>query len=264
MSKKHALLQPDIVILAPPTYATPRPTHIDRLPGPQPPRHEPVTGRERTNSKSSPQRPRGLPPSYRVRFPTVRPCPPPNRVRFPTVRPCPPPNRVRFPTVSASRPSDRVRLPTVSASRPCPLPDRPTVSASQPCPLPDRVRFPTVRPCPPPNRVRFPTVSASRPSDHVRLPTVSASWTCPPPNRVRLDNSDVASSSYRLTLNMPGRPSNRRCSSIRSPLLTAASKTRWDGHVVAGVTIVVATSVPWWWLLAGSDGRQTVRRLPAT
>ena len=140
MSKKHALLQPDIVILAPPTYAIPRPTHIDRLPGPQPLRHEPVTGRERTNSKSSPQRPRGLPPSYRVRFPTVRPCPPPNRVRFPTVsasrpsdrvrlptvsasRPCPPPNRVRFPTVSASRPSDRVRLPTVSASQPCPPPN---------------------------------------------------------------------------------------------------------------------------------------------
>ena len=198
MSKKHALLQLDIVILAPPTYATPRPTHIDRLPGPQPPRHEPVTGRERTKSKSSPQRPRGLPPSYRVRFPTVRPCPPPNRVRFPTVSASRPSDRVRLPTVSASRPSDRVRFPTVSASQPCPPPYRvhlPTVSASRPCPLPDR-------------------------------PTVSASQPCPPPNRVRLDNSDVASSSYRLTLNMLGHPSNRRCSSIRSPLLTTASKTR--------------------------------------
>ena len=216
------------------------------------PRHEPVTGRERTKSKSSPQRPRGLPPSYRVRFPTVRPCPPPNRVRFPTVRPCPPPNRVRFPTVSASRPSDRVRLPTVSASRPSDRVRFPTVSASQPCPPPYRVHLPTV------------SLSASRPCPLPDRPTVSASQPCPPPNRVRLDNSDVASSSYRLTLNMLGRPSNRRCSSIRSPLLTTASKTRWDWHVVAGVTIVVATSVPWWWLIAGSDGRQTVRRLPAT
>ena len=103
MSKKHALLQPDIVILAPPTYATPRPTHIDRLPGPQPPRHEPVTGRERTNSKSSPQRPRGLPPSYRVRLPMC--CTAAVQSRYPGASPSLMPSSTRLAALLPRRPS---------------------------------------------------------------------------------------------------------------------------------------------------------------
>ena len=119
----------------------PRQKHIECLPGPQPPRHEPVTGHERTNSKRSLQRPGDLPPPGRVRLPTVSaslPCLPPYRVRLPTVsasRPCPPHDRVRLPTVSASLPCPppyRVRLPAVSASRPCPHPYRSITSRAAP------------------------------------------------------------------------------------------------------------------------------------
>ena len=110
-------------------YTTPRPTHIDRLPGPQPP----VTNR-----------------SQAANGPTA------NAVRSTLVT-------FRLPPVSASRPSDSVRLLTVSASRPCPPPSRPCPPPDRVRPPPDRVRLPTVsasRPCPPPNRVRLPSVSA--------------------------------------------------------------------------------------------------------